>query len=968
MQRLTLFLILPVIGIGMAHGQVQYGDLILENYESGGPELRDVSSPPYPNRDLAWAVGVNGTVMKRISEGQPWQETTLLDGQYDFNGVHFVSENTGWIVGEKNAQPNKFQGIILKTTNGGSNWTVNHTFSAPLYDVYFPSSSEGWVACADGYVLTTRNGGQSWYTWFVEEAEDSISNAFLSVWAVDGSKAWVCGDHSGVVAKTTDGGTNWTCYYPFSRVYPGAIEGYLTNFSVAGPNPANFNEVYVTCSQGLIGHTTDGGASWSTEPFESDDQWFYTGWLSSYPFLAAGSSEMFIDITHYYNWKDYGKGYDLLGSTSICDFVAGTNSAILWHYPNDVTIEDEITSIEATGGYRKVTVNWSGSCGAAGTYYFYVYRGLTSVGPFTLKHTKTYSSPGYHFFNLSWDDNSVDFEQPYWYTVVMSYGITRVPPDDGIPTGRPDPPIPSRPGGFTISEIGGDQGWKLGLNWNLVSGVDTYYVYRRPNPGAPDELHYIGCTVTGKTGEFEYIDDLALPGYTTYYEVRSYNGCAVSSAATGTGVSLDDLSPPKVSGVRATYDESEGYIDMDWSPVSDPTLGGYWVKYLYIATKNENMANDAPLVRCFDRFPAAFSGGYIELQVRAMDRSENWGTWSDAYYIGEFMRGDANSDGRITIADATFLVSYIYRGGPPPSCMDAGDANDDGVVAYADALYIKSYCFEQGPPPPEPFPDCGYDPTMDGIGCASYEPCEAKGASASGTSDCGGSLWLGEPALDGRRLSIPVYLDNVKTLHSFSWEVGYDPRLLSAEDVDNTGLVTERFDFFGFCTDKGQRVKAGALASWTMDLVLAPGEYQIATMIFELMTDDVDVREALRLDYVELVDTTGTILDAGCGGGAMSSFTVLSPHDFDLSSQPNPFTTEATIAYSIPKSSQVTLEIYDSSGRLVRTLVSEEKQPGRYTAHWDGTADRGGHVSAGVYFYKLTAGEFTSVKKMVLLR
>jgi hypothetical protein len=83
---------------------------------------------------------------------------------------------------------------------------------------------------------------------------------------------------------------------------------------------------------------------------------------------------------------------------------------------------------------------------------------------------------------------------------------------------------------------------------------------------------------------------------------------------------------------------------------------------------------------------------------------------------------------------------------------------------------------------------------------------------------------------------------------------------------------------------------------------------------------------------------------------------------------PNPFNPSTTIAYSIASASDVTLAIFDVRGKLVRTLVSGRKTPNNYRVTWDGTDNRNVSVASGVYFYRLTTGEFAATKKMVLLR
>ena len=67
--------------------------------------------------------------------------------------------------------------------------------------------------------------------------------------------------------------------------------------------------------------------------------------------------------------------------------------------------------------------------------------------------------------------------------------------------------------------------------------------------------------------------------------------------------------------------------------------------------------------------------------------------------------------------------------------------------------------------------------------------------------------------------------------------------------------------------------------------------------------------------------------------------------------------------------SVVELQIYDVAGRVVQTLRRHEREEaGQYRLAWDGLDDRGNRVGAGIYFYRLTAGRFTDVRRVVWLR
>ena len=88
---------------------------------------------------------------------------------------------------------------------------------------------------------------------------------------------------------------------------------------------------------------------------------------------------------------------------------------------------------------------------------------------------------------------------------------------------------------------------------------------------------------------------------------------------------------------------------------------------------------------------------------------------------------------------------------------------------------------------------------------------------------------------------------------------------------------------------------------------------------------------------------------------------------------PNPFNPETWIPYQTTEDGNVNIRIFNSQGRLVRTLDLGRKGPGFYmsrsnAAYWDGRNDAGEEVSSGIYFYHLQAAKLSDVKKMLVLR
>src|SRR5690606_6437901 len=83
---------------------------------------------------------------------------------------------------------------------------------------------------------------------------------------------------------------------------------------------------------------------------------------------------------------------------------------------------------------------------------------------------------------------------------------------------------------------------------------------------------------------------------------------------------------------------------------------------------------------------------------------------------------------------------------------------------------------------------------------------------------------------------------------------------------------------------------------------------------------------------------------------------------------PNPFNRTTVLNYQIPSPELVTLEIYNALGQQVRPLVNQMQPAGYYTVEWDGKNASGNNVSSGMYLYKIKAGNFVSVRKMMLVR
>ncbi len=89
---------------------------------------------------------------------------------------------------------------------------------------------------------------------------------------------------------------------------------------------------------------------------------------------------------------------------------------------------------------------------------------------------------------------------------------------------------------------------------------------------------------------------------------------------------------------------------------------------------------------------------------------------------------------------------------------------------------------------------------------------------------------------------------------------------------------------------------------------------------------------------------------------------------YALNIYPNPFNPTTTIKFTIPTAAKVSLQLFDITGRLVRTIIDDYKQAGNYSVNFDAKDNSGWQLSSGVYFYRMQAADQVITRKCVLLK
>jgi len=313
----------------------------------------------------------------------------------------------------------------------------------------------------------------------------------------------------------------------------------------------------------------------------------------------------------------------------------------------------------------------------------------------------------------------------------------------------------------------------------------------------------------------------------------------------------------------------------------------------------------------------------------------------DSTKVLRYKPGDCNGDDNVDISDVVCLISYIFSGGTPV-CLAASDANGDGMVDISDVVYLIAYIFSGGAMPGSNLL-CDYQ-----VPLAKAIPSTAELMAFAGTS--------GEVAT--MRLSISTTVET-KGLQ-LEFETGHG--------VQITGIQSniEGMDVFSGTVDGLLKV---GLIDMTGRAVIPAGQHEVVTISYASTTSTGSVRAGEG--EIKLVNAIVVGEDASKMNVRISSrvATTSLPTQFALQQNiPNPFNPTTEIGYALAKASPVRLEVLNVLGQVVRTLVDEFQSAGNHNTVWDGRDDNHQEVSSGVYFYRITAGEYAETRKMVLMK
>ncbi|MBK8553240.1 MAG: T9SS type A sorting domain-containing protein [Ignavibacteria bacterium] len=197
-------------------------------------------SVKFIDSQTGWIAGTNGVILRTTNSGSNWTKMDAGIGN-DLNSVFLISASSLYIAGES--------GALISTSDNGNTWNyLNSDVVMDLNSVFFINSLTGWAAGDSGVIIRTTNSGISWI-----RCNSNTDIQLNSVCFSNTQNGWAAG--YGAVLNTSDGGNNWSNQF---------TDGNLILNSVYFSDTVNgWSAYYDNSSFGPeIVRTTDGGSSW----------------------------------------------------------------------------------------------------------------------------------------------------------------------------------------------------------------------------------------------------------------------------------------------------------------------------------------------------------------------------------------------------------------------------------------------------------------------------------------------------------------------------------------------------------------------------------------------------------------------------------------------------------------------------------------------------------------------------------
>ena len=356
---------------------------------------------------------------------------------------------------------------------------------------------------------------------------------------------------------------------------------------------------------------------------------------------------------------------------------------------------------------------------------------------------------------------------------------------------------------------------------------------------------------------------------------------------------------------------------------------------------------------CGDNAVATVTGDtlYLEKRIFSFEGNAMWDEFNDALFPDYNRPFGLGAQDFCMLGDKYEPIRCIefWEGGIDIVCADSIDAPGDlnlNDIAYeiADAVLYTNYFL---------------------YGLAALDPDPQRREAQIAASDAN---------RDGTPLSVGdlVYLVRVVVGDALPFGklapftntvvVHQDGDIIATESGINLGAALFTFN-----------VGADYKITGLTDMTVAQSEAvngQVKVLVYDISSKSIaagvtpllEVTGAVELVSTEIADYNGNGMNSRLDKNTL-------PTDFALSQNyPNPFNPETLIEYALPKSANVVITIYNTTGQKVATVVNGIMPAGRHQVRWDGKDGSGNQVSSGVYLYKFESEGFSETRKMLLVK